>query len=147
MDSQQLQVLQKYLPMGIIWGIELLLIPQVAIAFIDDLARVGIRVTGCDLWRFLDPDKDTKRIVSLPGDGITVSEAHRPQKETVEGNADLIKDYIAHQLPADADLVSLIYDNHQIYYFFRNYNPPDASSRKWKASELQSLPADVNLFL
>jgi hypothetical protein len=112
------RIVEKYLNRGVLKGGEFLQPPEDVVQFIDDLVNAGILISGCDLWRYLDPTKDPTGIVALVGAGVLVSRSTNPKKGTVEGNAEIVKGFILHQLPEDAELVSLIFLDGEIYDFF-----------------------------
>lgn len=116
--KDQINVIEKYIPSGIIKGGELLLSRDLVISFIDELAVVGVLINGCDLWRYLDSDRNPKRIVALLGDGILVHDGG-PFANTTEVNAKIVREYIEKRLPEDADLVSIIYEDGEIYDYLR----------------------------
>lgn len=121
MNSEQLvQILDQYISSGIVKGVEFLLTPYAAIPYIDDLAELGIKITGCDLWRYLEgASKEPKNIVALLGAGLLVSESKNPGKGNARGNAEIVKAYISKDLPPDAELISLIYEDDEIYDYFK----------------------------
>jgi hypothetical protein len=118
MVGNLLQIVEKYRPSGILKGVELLLPPEVAISLIDELSQFGVMIWGCDLWRFLDPKKDPKRIVALVGAGILVDDPKLPEIATAARNAKAVKEFIQHRLPEDAELISLIFDDAAVYDVF-----------------------------
>jgi len=54
----------------------------------------------------------------LLGDGVLVQNAN-PQAGSIEEYATTVKDYIRERLPADADLISLIFEDIEIYHYLR----------------------------
>jgi hypothetical protein len=113
------KVLEKHLPNGIVKGIEFLLTPKTILPFIDDLAAIGVLINGCDLWYYLDTDKDPMRIVESVGAGMLVKDPDPPETITPQLSANQVKDFIINQLPEDVDLLSLIFMDSDIYDFFR----------------------------
>lgn len=116
------KVVKKYKPLGIVWGVEFLLAPRPAIELLNDLTKCETRVVGCNCWRFIDREaKDSEGILEIVGGGIDVD---HPFENKIEENAQIITEFIAHQLPEDADLVSLIVDDPKIpgpfSYLFRD---------------------------
>ena len=104
-------IVDKYKPLGVIWGGEFLLPPQIMIEFIEDLSNAGVLIYGCDLWRYLDPNKDPNRVISLLGAGLDLtSDEFKKEEFSIERNAVLVKSFIENQLPDDAELVSLTTD-------------------------------------
>jgi hypothetical protein len=120
MNNELRKVIEKYLIKGIIKGGEFLLPPDIMIPFIDDLSKFRVKITGCDLWQYLDSDKNPKRIVQLLGVGISIDNINDPRKDTLLGFAEVMKDYIRKNLPDDAQLVSLNFDDAEMYKFFRS---------------------------
>ena len=122
MEFQELHaILQKYLQIGISKGHELLLSPNLMVNFIDDLARVGVKVQGYDSWRFIDKDKNPPWIVEITGGGFIVDLPE--SKYTAEYFAEIVKTHAANKLLREADLVSLLYDDERIdfiYEFFKS---------------------------
>lgn len=111
--------LHNYIREGIIWGTELLFLPDKAIEFITILASHRERILGCELWRFLEDDKSSKKIVALLGAGLLIES---PRSGTIEENALITREFIANRLPEDAELVSLLYENGDIYDIIKNTN-------------------------
>jgi len=107
-------LLEKYIPLGILKGVEFLLPPEVAIPFVDDLVARNVKINGCDLWKYID--RKNNQIVALLGAGMMMHDAN---KETVHGRGEAVKNYIQNHLPEDAQLVSLIYDEDDIYDLVR----------------------------
>ena len=102
------QLIKKYRKIGIKKGVELLLLPKYAIMLTDELVEIGIRVLGCDCWRYADiEEKDTKRILEIVGGGVIVD---LPEDSSIVDDANFVKRFITENLPKDADFVSLIYD-------------------------------------
>lgn len=120
MREELVNTFNKYLPYGIIWGTELLFPPEVATALIDDLVKNKVRITGCDLWRYVDPVEHPDWIVEILGAGDLADSIYNAEKGTVEGNAEIMKEFIQHHLPEDAQLVSFIYDVGEIYEYIRS---------------------------
>ncbi len=107
-------IAKKYRYEGIVKGVEFLLSPDKAISLIDDLARHGVLIVGCDLWRYLDQSKE--HIVALLGAGIGIDSP--VDESSVERNAGVVKEFLSEQLPQDAELVSLVLDDPAIADLF-----------------------------
>ena len=124
MDKELEHVLEKYLPDGIVKGSDLLLAPEKMLSFIDDLAKAGVSVGGCEAWRYLDPHKkDRMSLMELAGAGMLREHPVPPEILTPEMSADQVKDFITNRWPDDADLVALIFLDGEIYdYFHSLYN-------------------------
>lgn len=121
MKKEDIQyITEKYLHRGVIKGGEFLLPPKYIIQLIEDLANAGILIVGCDLWRYLDQSKDPKRIVALVGAGMLVEDPDLPETMSSELSAKQIKDFVINRMPKDAELVSLIFMDSEIYDFFRS---------------------------
>lgn len=108
------KIFNKYIPPGIVKGVEFLLPPETAISFIDDLVGYHVKINGCDLWKMIDGK--TNQIVALLGAGTML---HDADKETIQSRGETVKDYIRNHLPEDAQLVSLIYAEDDIYELVR----------------------------
>jgi len=119
MDQEQEQVLEKYFSEGIVKGGDFLLTPEKMLSFIDALTKVGVFVVGCELWRYLDPHKDPRRVLELAGAGMLVEDPPPPEILTPEMCANQVKNFIVNQWPEDADLVALIFLGSEIYDYFR----------------------------
>jgi hypothetical protein len=95
MNKGEIKIIEKYLPYGVIKGGDFLLTPEIMILFIDDLSELPVIITGCDLWRFLDPEKKPGRIVQLLGAGLSIGDnVIDPRKNSKEGIAEILKEYI-----------------------------------------------------
>jgi hypothetical protein len=113
------QIFRHFASSGIIWGSELLLSKYMIFPFINALSECGVIINGCDLWRFVDPDKNPHNIVSLLGAGFVIDD-NDPLADKVENNAKIVKEFIKRKLPEDAELISLIFRDLEIYQFFRS---------------------------
>lgn len=111
-------IANKYRSLGIIKGAEFLLPPEIMVEFIGELAKAGVLIYGCDLWRYVDPTKDLERIVELLGAGIDVSKGHE-KMPSVERSAETVRDFIKYQLPDDAELVSLVTEDYEVNRLIR----------------------------
>jgi len=112
----------KYKTLGIVKATDFLLTPEYALELLYDLKTLSIRVVGCDCWRYLDRElRDPNRILEIVGGGVLVKGAYT---KSIEENALIIEDFIMHNLPNDADLISLIDDDPKIpgpfSYLFRD---------------------------
>jgi hypothetical protein len=119
MDEKIQHLVKEFKPYGIVKGVEFLLPPDKAVLLVDKLAKYDVMIYGCDLWRFLDPGKNPKRIVALLGAGMLVDDPKPPEVETAKRNAELVKDFIQFHLPDDAELISLIFADLEIDSLFR----------------------------
>ena len=89
-----------------------------ALAFLDDLTRVGIRPVGFDLWRFLDPDRRPDRIVYLLGAGYGLSDDLIRQTDNLEATSAILRQRLVEHLPPDAVLVCFLFLDGEVYDFF-----------------------------
>ncbi len=87
--------------------------PDKMTSLIDDLAGQGVLIAGCDLWRYADREKGW--IVQLVGAGFDIGDA----PSSVHEAAEKVKRFILEDLPADAELVSLIYFDRSVYEAFK----------------------------
>jgi hypothetical protein len=116
-----IQTLNKYITEGVIKGNELLLPPNGAISFLDDLTKIGVWVTGYELWKYVDRDHDPERIVNLLGAGSILSDEQLENKElNILDVRHSIKNSIFERFPPDADLVSFIFLDEEIYNLLSN---------------------------
>jgi hypothetical protein len=120
-------ILNKYVKLGVVKGVELLLPQEFVIPFINDLAKIGVQINGCDLWRYVDRKEDITKIVELVGAGVLVQYAN-PLANSVKDYASVVKDYIHQRLPSDVDFISLIFEDGEIYNFIKNIEPLNRSA-------------------
>jgi hypothetical protein len=116
------RVLTKYRHRVIVKGVELLLTPQDAILFIDDLSQIGVRIDGCDLWKYVDRSKHPDRIVELLGAWGLFENYFISSGKTRDEIGPVMKEFILEQMPniiPEAELVSFVYLDKEIYDFFR----------------------------
>lgn len=108
MNNRYQTIKQKYEKIGIQKGVELLLLPEDAIKLIDDLVEIGVRLLGCDCWRYVDiKEKDTGKILEIVGGGVIVE---LPENSLIIDDANYVKEFISNKLYEDVNFVSLIYD-------------------------------------
>lgn len=118
--EELVQIADKYRPLGIVKGVEFLLIPDLMVEFIEDLSNAGVLIYGCELWRYLDPTRDPKRIVALLGAGIDVTRGlTQDNLLSVKRSAEIVIDFVKNQLPEDAELVSLVTEDYEINRLIR----------------------------
>ena len=116
--TNQKKILKSYTKNGIIKGGELLLSQEFIIAFIDELSSNGVQINGCDIWRYADSTKNPARIIEFVGGGVLVHDID-PLANTIEEYAKIVKEYVQYRLPKDTDLISLIFEDIEIYDFLR----------------------------
>jgi len=107
------EIAKRYMKDGILKGKELLLPPDKIIGLVDDLLDQGISIVGCDLWRYVDREKGW--IVQLVGAGLAIEDTKKSPGEL----ASLVKNYLTNELPGDAELVSLLFEDIRVYDCFK----------------------------
>ena len=107
------EIAEKYRPFGIQKGVEFLLPPDKMTQMIDDLAQSDVLILGCDLWRYVDREKNW--IVQLVGVGYDIGEAN----PTARDAATMIKQFLSTKLPGDAEMVSLLWADLSVYACFK----------------------------
>lgn len=120
-DIELTQILKKHLANGIVCGSELLLTPNDAIAFIDDLNRIGVQIAGIEIWRYKSKDRLPDQLLEIPGAGGLLGKFMDVSTDNAEVS-DLIKKFILEQLMdliPEAEFVSLVFFDKKIYQFFR----------------------------
>ena len=102
----------KYKSLGIIKSAYFLLDVQSTLDLLSDLTKMGVRVVGCDCWRYIDPEiKDPTQLLEIVGGGVGVD---HPYENPIELNAQIIKEFLEQSFPKDAQLVSLSIDDPKI---------------------------------
>ena len=96
------KIAENYRRKGYIWGYELLLYPQDALALLDILEQENILVVGCNLWRFWEKDR-TKFMEIVGGCGKVEEELSRTD---VECNVRVLRAFLQKPLPYGAELIS-----------------------------------------
>ena len=111
-NSKIFDIARKYKSLGLVNSTDFLLQPALAVELLHDLTEIGVRVVGCDSWRYLDREKkDPTRILELVGGGTG---AEFPFEISIDENARIIEEFLVNKLPEDVDLISLIVDDPQI---------------------------------
>ena len=106
MTEEQIdQLRNKYLPLGIAWGVEFLLPPNVALSLLPELAKMGVVVVGYDQWQYVDQSKGLVMEL-LWYDGVGND---RVESVTAEEGVAIVEDLIVNHLPPDTELVSFLY--------------------------------------
>ncbi len=96
------KIAEDYRRKGYIWGYELLLYPQDALALLDILEQANILVVGCNLWRFWEKDR-TYFVEIVGGCGKVEEELSRTD---VEHNVRVLRAFLQQPLPYGAELIS-----------------------------------------
>jgi hypothetical protein len=98
------EIVSKYRCAGRVEGADFLLPPEIAVSWVTDLAALKVLIVGCDLRKYVDNGAATMELI---GGGSRVN--HRLRRDDVQYNAQMIKDFLTNQWPAEADLVSFVY--------------------------------------
>lgn len=116
--NNQMKILKSYTKNGILKGGELLLLREFTIPFIDELSSSGVQINGCDIWRYADSSKNPARIIEFVGGGVLVHNIS-PLANSLEECARIVKNYILDEMPAEADFISLVFEDREIYQYLR----------------------------
>jgi|GEM_PF-3569864 len=110
-ESRLRQLLDKYVPVGIVWGNELCLRPTDTLRLVDDLEALGVAILGVDGWRFSNPEHEHNRWLTpdLSVDFYVGDEALR-SSDPVRESAKLVRYYLTHSRPEGTQLISLSLD-------------------------------------
>ncbi len=110
-ESRLRQLLDKYVPVGIVWGNELCMRPIDALRLVDDLEALGVAILGVDGWRFSNPEHEHTRWLTpdLSVDFYVGDEALRSSDPARE-SARLVRYYLTHSSPEGTQFVSLSLD-------------------------------------
>ena len=95
-------IMETYRCRGVVKATEFLLPPRDAAAFVADLADIGVLLVGCELWTYLDQEKT--KLMEIPTAGDVID--HK-LNDDVHWNAEIIRQFLLHELTPDVDLVSL----------------------------------------
>ena len=111
-------IVDKFKPFGLFRGVDLLLPQKSALAYLKELITNEILVVGCDFSRYFDEKKE--KTIELVGAGMVVDD-NSPCDPFISGVE--VLEFIRNRFPNDADFVSLIFLDGDIYDFLRsNYN-------------------------
>jgi hypothetical protein len=108
--------LEKYRGSWVVQFSEFLLPPGDAAAFVADLADIDVLLRGCDLWTYLDPEK-TKLMEILTGGDVIDDK----MSDDVRSNAQVIREFLLHELTPDVHLVSLWYADPDLWDVILQY--------------------------
>lgn len=107
-ESRLRQLLERYVPVGIVWGKELCLRPADALRLVDDLEALGITILGVDGWYFSSPEHERKGwLIPDLGVDLYVGDKVLQSSDPSQESARVIRDYLMHSLPEHAQFVSL----------------------------------------
>ena len=97
MNDKLQQVIREYLSQGFVVAGEILLSPDRALAFVDDLESLGVPVDGVDFWYLHD------------GHPVEIPWGADPEGATVSEVAQATRRMIREKRPAEAVYVSLVF--------------------------------------
>jgi hypothetical protein len=105
MKERLIELIKEYRDRGTVKGTDFLLPAQDAACYVQDLAEMGISVSGCDVWRPWDEARSN--YVEVVGGGDAVNRLLR--KSDPLWNAMILKRFIASDLPPEAEMISFVY--------------------------------------
>jgi hypothetical protein len=118
MDHSKVQgIVEKYRCRGMIRSTDFLLPPLDAVVFVADLATLGVVIVGCDLSKYVDVGRT--QAMELAGAGNIVND--RLSSNDALGNAKVIQGFLTTELLPDADLVSFVYADPDIWDLILEY--------------------------
>lgn len=98
------QLMDKYQSLGVMMAGELLLYPQDALQFLDDLAIIRVRILGVDLWYFV------KDLIAEDLACLDLSSYAVESPDQIDQRILAAKQFIRFSLPIHTDLVSFVLD-------------------------------------
>src|SRR5690349_16373611 len=108
MNEKLPQLMGKYAKQGITKGKLILLRPNDALQFVDELETIGVPILGIELWYYVKlEDKD---VIAENPVGPDFSDL-LSQENAVQKSVALAKDYIGRNLPEKTAFVSFVLDD------------------------------------
>ncbi len=107
MEDPLMQLGRTYAQKSIVKGSSLLLQPQDALDFIDDLKRINVGVAGIELWYYAQHENQTVIVEDPAGPDLN---KYLHSDDPVNASIAAAKTYLTHDLPNRISLVSFVLD-------------------------------------